>query len=277
MRLLCIGDNVVDRYVGQGVMYPGGNAVNVAVFAKRLGADSAYQGIVGSDEAGRLVLGSLLDEGVDTSRVSVADGPNAWADVDLVEGDRRFLGSDKGVSLFALVAQHYADARGFDVVHTAYTARLDDQLGELCAHALRVSYDFGRNFTAEQVSRLASGLWLASFSGSHLSEAAVSDLLRAACGAGATYALVTRGPQGAALATHDQRWDQAAGRVPVIDTLGAGDAFIAALLVRLSRADDPASALADASEVAQGVITRSGAFGHGAPFSRRAAVLEGEI
>ena len=170
MRLLCLGDNVVDRYVAQGVMYPGGNAVNVAVFAKRLGADAAYQGVLGSDEAGRLVLASLVGEGVDTSRVTVAQGPNAWADVELVEGDRLFLGSDKGVSNFRLTATHYAEVAAFDAVHTAYTALLEDQLFDLCTHAARVSYDFGRNFTPEQVGRLTPGLWLASFSGSHLSE-----------------------------------------------------------------------------------------------------------
>ena len=184
MRLLCLGDNVVDRYVAQGVMYPGGNAVNVAVFAKRLGADAAYQGVLGSDEAGRLVLASLVGEGVDTSRVTVAQGPNAWADVELVEGDRLFLGSDKGVSNFRLTATHYAEVAAFDAVHTAYTALLEDQLFDLCTHAARVSYDFGRNFTPEQVGRLTPGLWLASFSGSHLSEREVSHLLRASCASG---------------------------------------------------------------------------------------------
>ena len=277
MRLLCLGDNVVDRYVAQGVMYPGGNAVNVAVFAKRLGADAAYQGVLGSDEAGGLVLASLVGEGVDTSRVTVARGPNAWADVDLVEGDRRFLGSDKGVSVFRLSAAHLAEVAAFDAVHTAYTALLEDQLFDLCTHARRVSYDFGRNFTPEQIQRLAPGLWLASFSGSHLSETEVSDLLRASCEAGASFTLVTRGPQGAALATHARRWDQPAGRVRVVDTLGAGDAFIAALIVGLGTGDDPASALDDAGEVSQEVITRSGAFGYGAPFSRVPALMEGEI
>jgi fructoselysine 6-kinase len=33
-----LGDNVVDRYVNEGMMYPGGNAVNVAVHARRSGA-----------------------------------------------------------------------------------------------------------------------------------------------------------------------------------------------------------------------------------------------
>ena len=33
MKLICIGDNVVDCYLDEGVCYPGGDAVNVAVHA----------------------------------------------------------------------------------------------------------------------------------------------------------------------------------------------------------------------------------------------------
>lgn len=42
---LGFGDNVVDRYEHIRTMYPGGNAVNFAVYAKKCGAArSAYYG-----------------------------------------------------------------------------------------------------------------------------------------------------------------------------------------------------------------------------------------
>ena len=31
MKIVGVGDNVLDKYVDQGLMYPGGNAVNVPV------------------------------------------------------------------------------------------------------------------------------------------------------------------------------------------------------------------------------------------------------
>ena len=49
----------LDRYVEAGYMYPGGNAVNVAVHARRNGATSAYLGAVGTDRAGQVVLAAL--------------------------------------------------------------------------------------------------------------------------------------------------------------------------------------------------------------------------
>lgn len=39
MRLAAIGDNCVDFYEKQGWAYPGGNAVNVAVYGRQLGMD----------------------------------------------------------------------------------------------------------------------------------------------------------------------------------------------------------------------------------------------
>ena len=52
VTLLTVGDNVVDRYPALGMLYPGGNAVNVAVHGRRCGAGTAYIGAVGTDLAG---------------------------------------------------------------------------------------------------------------------------------------------------------------------------------------------------------------------------------
>lgn len=42
MKIAGIGDNVIDRYMNMGIMFPGGNAVNVAAHAALLGAELAY-------------------------------------------------------------------------------------------------------------------------------------------------------------------------------------------------------------------------------------------
>src|SRR4051812_24424769 len=61
VRVLGLGDNIVDRFVDRGVEYPGGNAVNVAVFARQLGAEAAYLGVFGDDEQGRFVRQAIED------------------------------------------------------------------------------------------------------------------------------------------------------------------------------------------------------------------------
>lgn len=79
MRICAVGDNVVDRYRDWGVMYPGGNAVNVAVHARRRQASAAYVGVLGDDVAGRLLASSLAAEEVECTRVRTVSGPTAYA------------------------------------------------------------------------------------------------------------------------------------------------------------------------------------------------------
>ena len=56
ISILTARDNVVDCYLDEGQVFAGGNALNVAVFARRAGARTAYAGTVGSDDAGALIL-----------------------------------------------------------------------------------------------------------------------------------------------------------------------------------------------------------------------------
>lgn len=265
MRLLGVGDNVVDRYHALGTMFPGGNAVNVAVFASRVGAGASYMGVVGNDDAGQAVLRSLRQESVGTEHVTVADGPNAYADVDIVGTDRVFLGAEKNVALFEPAPEHFAAMEAFDVAHTGYAGTFLPHVAEM-ARRTRVSFDFGSRLGLEDAAPVLPQLYLAAFSSSHRSDEESRGLARAAVDGGAAYALVTRGEGGAYLAS--PRWliHQNADRVQVVDTLGAGDAFIASVLVGLLAGRDRRSVLAAASAHAAQVCMAHGAFGHGIPF-----------
>ena len=69
MKIACVGDNCVDYYDNTGEVFPGGNPVNVAVYVRRMGGQSAYLGAVGTDAYGGLILQALEEKGVDVHRV----------------------------------------------------------------------------------------------------------------------------------------------------------------------------------------------------------------
>ena len=50
VHVIGLGDNVVDYYLHTNIVYPGGNALNFAVYADMLGYKSAYMGSFGDDE-----------------------------------------------------------------------------------------------------------------------------------------------------------------------------------------------------------------------------------
>ena len=135
MRVIGIGDNVCDKYVHQSTMYPGGQALNFAVYARMLGVESAYLGVFGSDEVAAHVRQTLDRRGVDRSRCRQYEGENGCARVSLVNGDRVFLGSNRGGVLrehpLELDGEDLAYIGGFDLCHTTNNSYMDEQLPRL--------------------------------------------------------------------------------------------------------------------------------------------------
>ncbi|WP_300342494.1 PfkB family carbohydrate kinase [Nesterenkonia sp.] len=261
MKILGAGDNVIDRYRRLGVGYPGGNAVNVAVFASRLGARAAYMGVLGDDEGGRHLKRALEVEGVSTDLTEVAHGHNAYAEVEIVDTDRVFVGSDRSVQPFDLNQSQLKAMANFDTVHTAYTGSLRSNIPEMAGQS-KVSFDFGSRFTLKESVELAQHLFLASFSTNHLSREESLELVEAMLERGTKNVIATRGGEGAYLGTPEGVLFQKAERVAVIDTLGAGDAFIASVLVGLLSGRDAKTVAASASAHAAQVCLIHGAFGH---------------
>ncbi|GGQ22606.1 PfkB family carbohydrate kinase [Streptosporangium pseudovulgare] len=265
MRLVGLGDNVADRYADLATMFPGGNAVNVAVYARRAGAETAYWGVTGDDAAGALVRGALAAEGVDVSRVRTEPGPNAWSEVRLKDGDRFFAGSDDGVSPFTLDAAGLDALAGYDLAHTAYSGSLIGQVPQIAAR-IRLSFDFSHRWREPWAAGLVPHLFLAAYSASQLGEQEAESLVREATAGGARWALATRGGDGALLSDGRRLWRQPAVPCRVVDTLGAGDAFLGTLLPGLLRREgDPEQALRAAAEAAALACEAYGGFGHGAP------------
>lgn len=266
MRLLGVGDNVVDRYVDLGRMFPGGNALNVAVAARRAGAEAAYLGAVGTDPAGDVVLAALHAEGVDVQRVRRVEGPNAYADVTVVDGDRVFVGGNPTVSRFRLDADDLAYAATFDLVHTGNCSMLEDQVADLAGRA-PLAFDFSTRREPAYLDPILPHLSVACFSASDLDEEAALGLLVGAVARGPRLALATRGTLPALLHDGRRTWRQPVIASLVVDTLGAGDSFIGRVLVGVMAGEDPAVFLSAAAEAAARTCGDFGAFGHGRPFA----------
>lgn len=270
MKLLGLGDSVMDAYADRGEWYPGGNAVNVAALARSAGAQGAgYAGVLADDAPGLHFADALHAEGVDLARLRVVRGRTACNQIALDEaGDRTFIGNNGSETVQNLVRLTLTDAdrayaAGFDVVHTSIHSLLDDELPAL---ALRVplSMDFSSDgFTHVNVARLAPFLSFAFFSAGARSEDEVRGFARYAAERGAKTVVFTMGARGAYVLEGGREHWEPASTVQAIDALGAGDAFIAAFLVRYcdTRGDIPESARHAAAFAAR-CCGHYGAFGH---------------
>jgi fructoselysine 6-kinase len=251
----------VDHYQDLGLVFPGGNAPNFAVHASRSGARCAFLGVVGDDQAGALLRAGLIAEGVDVARLRTVPGPTPVVTVrdendagfDCVACPRSFLRFEPSTADADYLA-------GFDLVHLASTSRSDPS-APLWAQRVPLSYDFSDGPRPDDP--LVALTTYAAVSRPGMGEAEAADLAVSLQRRGPRLAAVTRGAAGVTACLGGELCHQAAAAGSTIDTLGAGDALLAHLVVRLLSGEDLAAALGAAAHYAARTCGHLGAFGRG--------------
>ncbi|MCK6079286.1 ribokinase [Microbacterium sp. EYE_5] len=234
------GETVAD---GALVRQPGGKGANQAAAAARLGARVDLIGAVGTDPAGRDLLDGLTAAGVGTAGVQLSDG-------------------DSGTALIVVDA----DGENSIVVCPEANARIDaDAVAAPTEGAVLAQLEVA-DAVIERAIAATSGLVVVNaapsrpFSDAILERADVFIVNEHEYAAlpqlrDAELVAVTLGAAGAELVRRGEVVARvAARRATVVNTVGAGDAFCAALTIGLVRGDDPAEALARACEVGAAAV-----------------------
>lgn len=267
-RIVSLGEVVSDIYEGERsssvempfIARPGGAPANVAVAAARLGAEAAFVGSVGDDLFGNFILDVLEAEGVETGGVTRQSPPTrttlAFVEID-EEGDREFTfyrtdpAADELLSPDDITEELFSSA---SFVNFGSIPLIKDPTAEAIRTAAKLAADegipvaFDVNFrehlwesveaARETVDPLLDLSGIVKLSDDELSplldvqspeEAAEVLLAR-----GVALVLVSLGPDGAFYATKEFSGSVPAFETDVVDATGAGDAFLAATLVRLS-------------------------------------------
>lgn len=267
-RIIGVGDNTVDTYIHKSMRYPGGNAVNVAVLAHRLGFEAAYLGYLGKDDRGELVLNSLIAEGLDVSRCKVLEGvPNGYSTVTVVEGDRVFGESDHGAcSLIQLSQDDLAYIATFDLVHTSVFSFMEEQIAALKSASRLLSFDLSQRCDPEYLQLILPHVDIAFLSLAAIPTSERDALMREMIRLGPKLVVMTRGKEGSWVFDGENLYHQGIIPVDTVDSLGAGDAFAARFLVETVQGTPIPLAMERAAQSAAENCTFYGAYGHGQPF-----------
>lgn len=277
MKILGLGDNVFDVYENKGLAYPGGNAVNVAVNAARLGADAAYLGNVGTDAKGDLMLQVLAAEGVDAAHCPrPAHSTTKCCIEDVIDGERQWKRNDLGLAWagpLVLTPALVAYALGFDAILTSCNAKMPEAMSQLVDAPGIVVFDFGEKEkyrTYEYLSQVVRAIDIAQLSMSGATrEGALADVARMGLDCAV---LITRGEAAPLFKVGDTVFEGIPAMGRAMDTMGAGDAFITALVYALFEGGwrkgapmEPElvrSALDAAAHHAGAACAQEGGFGH---------------
>ena len=247
-RALVIGEalvDVVERADGSVSEHAGGSPANVAVGLARLGRDTMLATALGDDRHGELVCGHLAGSGVRLSDGSVKPGQ--------VTSSAHAVLDDAGAATYSFDVRWDPDLGVLDsdflVVHTGSMAAAMEPGASSVLDLLRdrrpastISYDVNarpalmghpdvararvREFAAASDVVKASDEDLAWLEPLLSWEEAAAALLAL----GPAAVVVTLGAKGAAVVTREGHGSVPAPLVSVVDTVGAGDSFNAALL-----------------------------------------------
>ena len=251
--------------------HPGGKGANQAVAARRLGAAVQFIGCVGDDEAGRVSLAALNEEGVGTAGVRHVAGPTGIALVLVEDAGQNCIALHPGANARLDCAQVESQAATIRAAR-ALVCQLETPQ-EATWHAIAIARAAGVRVLlnpapaqAIDSARLAEvdvlvpneseALGLARLAGHAPADAREAAVRLRAAGVGTV--VVTMGEQGVLVADAAGLRSFAAPRVQACDTSGAGDTFLGALAVALASGAALDEAVGWAQAAAALSVTRRG-------------------
>lgn len=267
MKIIAIGDNVVDCYLDQGKYYPGGNCVNVLVNCKRSEADEAiYIGNFATDDKAEHLMYALGKEGIDYHKSRVVKGISGQPQVNLTEdGDRVFVGGPRDTVQhkvkIKLLQEELEYLEKFNVCHSSCYSSLEEEL-PIIAERVKVSFDFSTKHDTDYVNKVCPHITFGFFSGSDLSEIELEALISKVEKFNLEVIGITRGSKPALFVYQGERYYQDPVETNVIDTMGAGDSFIAGFLTSYLKGNNVKEALSFASIRASETCTFYGGWGY---------------
>lgn len=232
----------------------GGGPFNTAVALGRLDVPVAFAGAISGDSYGRILIQLLVDAGVDTSLVQHSDLPTPQATVHSEDGGRNSYAFSLGATAFTDVsfdrlsllpegawAIHIGTlALALDPPAGAYEALIEREagrrriildpnvrpaiFGDAAAYRLRF----------ERLARLADVIKLSDDDAAWIyPELGPAEVLDRILGFEPALVALTCGANGALARSRLASVEVPAMQVPVVDTVGAGDTFGAALVAAL--------------------------------------------
>ncbi|WP_138308244.1 MULTISPECIES: fructoselysine 6-kinase [unclassified Clostridium] len=291
-KIIAVGDNVCDKYLSRGKMYPGGQCVNTCVYAKLNGARTAYLGKYGSDQVAECVRDTLKQIGIDDSRCRRHEGENGFALVTLKGNDRVFLGSNKGGIAreygYDFTEEDFAYIRNFDLIYTNLNSYIEDDLKSLKGTGVAIAYDFSTRWTDEYLEKVCPYVTVAILSCAHLTREEREQEMRKVQSYGVQVVLGTVGEDGSYVLYKDSfLYVPAVHADDVIDTMGAGDSYFAAFLCSLLETSETGAVVEGSEErmkerleeamkkgaaFAAKMCAKEGAFGYGVPILGRTEI-----
>ncbi|MDR2133069.1 MAG: fructoselysine 6-kinase [Clostridiales Family XIII bacterium] len=257
VKFAAIGDNCFDVYSEIGIAYPTGNAVDTAVHMRKLGVPTALISTAGNDAMGRRMLDALRKIGLDLSHFHIADGPTAITYMEMDGTDRVHVKYVEGVlGDMRFDEEDFRFAATHDFVHATIWGKADHLLPGLKKMGVRIGFDYSDRLSHPAIASTAPYVDYGFFSYADGRDAFIERYMIEKAKEGIKTVVVTMGANGS-LCYHEARFTACpAFPANIVNTVGAGDGFIAGFLHGAMTGKSVSDCLSEGAEIAAGVISQ---------------------
>ena len=242
----------------------GGSESNVAVGLARLGHRVRWISALGADSFGDMIVAVLEGEGVEVLATRSQKFPTGLMVKSPSLGDERFVSYYRAGSAAANMSQEMFSKEMIADARLLHVTGITPALSESARESLEAVLDFASqtNITVSLDLNYRPALWSSESASSTFKEIISSvdmvfgdrlelsmltddssssseDLLKSIQELGVADVIMKQGSEGAIALCGDQLFHQPAVPVEVIDTVGAGDAFVAGYLSSLLDGESP--------------------------------------
>ena len=234
IEIATVGDNCMDVYENLGKAFPGGNPVNVAVYICRMGGKASYTGSVGSDAYGQRMAEALQEKGVDIPHVRKAEGSTAITHIELINGERVMGDYEEGVLAdFTLTPEEVEYLGRHKLVVSALWGNCQQYFREIRKFGAKIAYDAATSPDAPAAMEAIPFVDYFFFSSDDGDTEALRTKMKTLHAMGPSLVTAMLGDKGSLVYNGSDYISHGITPCEVVDTMGAGDSYIAGFLLEL--------------------------------------------
>lgn len=256
---IAVGFTCVDIYEKLDKFYPTGNGVDWGVHLSRMGIPVSILSVVGSDQYGQKMKDALIKEGFDITHLRSEQGETCKMLMDLKNGvDRVHLKEIEGVMKnFALTKQDKDYIKQFDYMHTDLFGNVLPDLSELHQSGIQIVMDFS-TFSDEDEFRASDCIQHVdyAFLSYEQEDAYILAHIKKIQAQGPKIVTATLGENGSISYDGSQYYRCGIEKVTVVNTVGAGDSYIAGFTYGIMQGWDIPACMKHGAHLSAGVITK---------------------
>ncbi|HZJ86631.1 MAG TPA: fructoselysine 6-kinase [Erysipelothrix sp.] len=256
MKFAMIGDNCIDLYPKTNQYYETGNVVDTGANLIYLGNDVSIITTVGTDDYSKKIYQFLNDYGFDTSHTKIVEGKCAITMMDM-QGTERIHGDyfEGVLADMTFSEKDIAFASSHDLVHSALWGMAEDVLKDIKEKGNPlISFDYADRLDHEIIDKTIDYVDYGFFSYHKERDETIEAYLVDKVARGMKIAVATMGEKGSLAYDGEHFYEHGIVPTTVVNTVGAGDSFIAGFISALLNGKSIEESLAQGAKLAAKIV-----------------------